>query len=275
MKQIIRASSTTQAVNNWLVDTHQPRILHIFEPVCNFINEHGEVLSIVTPKIGNGPFNLVVEDGVLLSDYLSLQSAISISSNQLHLGDLTIQTAGARIWNPCPDWNRLHAMKEGILNHLMEFRKTDWRPVLPESLISNLKMFIINADTSSALTIIPQLAGLGNGLTPAGDDFIMGTLYAAWIIYSPEVASVLAKSIAETAAPLTTSISAAYLISAGNGEAPVLWHELFEALITGDDLGSPFNKLLAVGESSGYDALSGFFCVMSAFKEFIIDECPF
>jgi hypothetical protein len=41
-----------------LANTRYPRILHVFDRACNLINERREVLSIVTPQIGNGPFNL-------------------------------------------------------------------------------------------------------------------------------------------------------------------------------------------------------------------------
>ncbi|HET6823298.1 MAG TPA: DUF2877 domain-containing protein, partial [Anaerolineales bacterium] len=117
-------------------------------------------------------------------------------------------------------------------------------------------------DLSSALKISSQLAGLGAGLTPAGDDFIMGAIHAVWIIHPLEVASALTQSIADTAAPLTTSLSAAWLRSAGQGEAGVLWHQFFEALVGRVDaptyLQEALDNILSVGETSGADALAGF-----------------
>jgi hypothetical protein len=129
-----------------------------------------------------------------------------------------------------------------------------------QSLISNLSSAFAIADISSALTITSKLAGLGVGLTPAGDDFILGSLLAAWIIHPPEIASTLAEEIANTAAPLTTSLSAAWLKSAGRGEAGILWHEFFEALISRDKISveDSIEKILAVGATSGADALAGF-----------------
>jgi hypothetical protein len=101
---------------------------------------------------------------------------------------------------------------------------------ITQSLISNLSSALVTADISSAQTITSQLAGLGQGLTPAGDDFIMGVVLAAWIIHPREVASVLAEEITKIAVPLTTSLSASWLRSAGRGEAGILWHN-FDALI--------------------------------------------
>lgn len=56
----VTALSLAPTVNDWRADSRQPRILHVFDHASNLINERGEVLSVVTPQIGNGPFNLVI-----------------------------------------------------------------------------------------------------------------------------------------------------------------------------------------------------------------------
>jgi len=272
--QLINTLSLTSAVNGWLVNTRHPRILHVFDHACNLINERNEVLSVVTPQIGNGPFNLVIENEVLLSKHLNIESPITVFDSRLTLGDLTIHTGNTKLWNPRPDWERLHECGEHILTQLTPLRKINHQPSLPPPLLSTLTTSIVTADISSSLISVRKLAGLGIGLTPAGDDFIIGAILAAWIIHPPEVASVLAKEIAEIAAPLTTSISAAWIKSARRGEAGILWHEFFDALIAFEDVESPMTKLLSVGETSGADALAGFFAVCNVFKERIIDECP-
>lgn len=283
----INALFLTLDVNDWLLKTHHPRVLHIFDHACNLLNEHKEILSIVMPKIGNGPFNLVVEDDILFSDYLSLEFPISVSSNQLMLGDLAIHTANAKLWNPRPDWERLHAKRDRITKLLLTnyYDRSFNMPIekqlglldhggLPipndceasrwdqfsNSLISSLSSALANADISTAKVITSQLAGLGAGLTPSGDDFILGALYAAWIIHPYDIASILAGEISNTAAPLTTSLSAAWLRSAGEGKVGDLWHQLFNTLFSGhtERIQETMSKILAIGETSGADALMGF-----------------
>ena len=280
--QHIEALSLAPAVNDWLDNTRHPRILHVFERACNLINERREVLSIVTTEIGNGPFNLVFEEDILFSDHLDVQSSIAIHADQLHLDDLTIHTAEAKLWQPRPDWEMLHASRDHILDQLMILSLPDHQPSIPNTQAlrlrsgqaSNLSSEIADADISSAKTTTSQLAGLGIGLTPTGDDFIIGAVYAARIIHPPENASLLAQEITNTAAPLTTSLSAAWLRSAGKGEAWLLWHQFFDALVTGGEVEFYISKILAVGETSGADALLGFFGVCTAYKERIIDPCP-
>jgi len=272
--QIINSLFLTTAVNEWLATSQQPRILHVFDHTCNLINEDRDVLSIVTPQIGNGPFNLVIEDDVLFSEQLSLQSQISNSPNHLSLGNLNINIEGAKLWSPRPDWEKLHARKDDILNQLTKLPITNYQ--FSNSPASNsLVSALADADLSSALSAAQQLAGLGQGLTPAGDDFIMGAIYAAWIIHPANVSKVLAEEITNVAVPLTTSLSAAWLRSAGRGEAGILWHDFFNALVTGDtsDLQLRMTRLLSVGETSGADAMSGFFGVTTYFSERIINPC--
>jgi len=272
--QIINSIFLTAAVNDWLATSQQPRILHVFDHACNLINEHKDVLSIVPPQIGNGPFNLVI-DNVLFSDTLNIQSLVSNSPNHLNLGDLTINTEGTKLWLPHPDWKRLHARKDDILNQLTKLPMIAEHPFgtnyqLPISQLStSLTSALTNADIPSSLTAVRKLAGLGIGLTPAGDDFILGAVLAAWIIHPLEIVSALAKEIANTAVPLTTSLSAAWLKSAGNGEAGILWHEFFDSLLNSDSvcIQTAADKILAVGETSGADALAGFIGAFTSYAE--------
>lgn len=143
-----------------------------------------------------------------------------------------------------------------------------------QSLNSRFSSALAHADLSSAPKLAAQLAGLGGGLTPAGDDFMMGAMYAAWIIHPPEVAGVLVQTMANTAAPLTTSLSAAWLRSAGRGEAETLWHRFFNALLSSNAgaVRDEIQKILAVGHTSGADALAGFLGTMAASPEPILSE---
>jgi len=288
------ALSIATDARDWLANSRHPRILHVFDHACNLVNERREILSIVMSQIGNGPFNLVIECDVLFPNHLTEESRVSIHADQLHLGDLAITTNNAKLWSPRPDWEALHDNKENILDQLTSLQfanclvrglelplaKTvrDYSTTVPlpslqittyQSLFSTLSTSISTADLSSSLTATRQLAGLGAGLTPAGDDFILGAVLAAWIIHPADVARIVAEEITDTAAPLTASLSAAWLRAAGKGEAGILWHEFFNALISANSatIQNSMNKILAVGETSGADALAGFFTTFVSWAE--------
>jgi hypothetical protein len=328
----MNALSLAPDARDWLANSRHPRILHSFDHACNLINERREVLSIVTPQIGNGPFNLVIprlqksfgelsdrsesrQTPEVFSD-LSLESPISIFPKQLHLGDLTINTSDAKLWSPYPDWKVLHDKRDDLLNQLMLSRASDsersnlyhcegivsspWSryglrnersvlldqrlltmtllqlPITTYQFSNSLLSAIITKDIQSSKNSAQQLAGLGAGLTPAGDDFILGAILAAWIIHPYEVARVFAEEIANTAAPLTTSLSAEYLKSAGRGGAGILWHEFFDTLVGADTvrIQMAMNKLFSVGETSGADALAGFIGTFISYAESEAKPCP-
>lgn len=91
-----------------------------------------------------------------------------------------------------------------------------------------------------------RLAGRGPGLTPAGDDVLIG--YAAGLgLFAGAWGEAL--GIAETAAPLTTALSATLLRHAVRGELPEPAHALIER-------GDP-SPLLDFGHSSGRYVLLG------------------
>jgi hypothetical protein len=263
----IKALSLTQGVNDWLTNSRHPRILHIFDDACNLINEHQAVISIVISQIGNGPFNLVVENNVLFSEQFNKESQVSIPGTQLTVGDLTINTENAKLWNPRPDWEMLHSKRDEIAGRFVSLHMPVAPPEIPDDLLTALAVSIVSADIPSAVDAAKHLAGLGVGLTPAGDDVLMGALYAAWLIHPREVASELAEEIVNTAAPLTTSLSAAWLNAAARGQAGITWHALFGGLIAGDEarVQQATEEILATGETSGADALSGFLGVMKSY----------
>ena len=267
--QTIKTLSLTQSVKDWLTNSSQPCVLHVFDGACNLLNERKEVISIVTQGIGNGPFNLVVEDVFLFSEQLTLNSPVSISLTQLILGNLSVNTANAKLWNPQPDWKQLHGRRSDILHQLASVSFPVHKLSIPRSLLSEFTTSIVAADVSKSHNSAQKISGLGSGLTPEGDDFIMGAVLAAWIIHPLDIASALVHEITNAAAPLTTSLSAAWIKSAGSGDAGELWHDLFNAFLSADKMAVEGfkEKILGVGHTSGADALTGFLDVFNSYAE--------
>jgi hypothetical protein len=261
----INTLSITSNSKNWLNNSNQPKILHVFDEVCNLINEKREILSIVNAEIGNGPFNLVIKEPVSFTKHLDVESKILIEDKQLKVGDLIISFAYAQEWNPMPSWEELRKNKKEIINRL-SLLQIDIENESILQFANSLSDAIINAYIPTIKSISSKLAGLGIGLTPAGDDYLMGAMYAAWMIHSQEVAKKITEEIANIAVPLTTSLSGAWLRSAAKGEAGELWHEFFEALIKDENMYLPMSEILSVGETSGSDALSGFFSVLQGVR---------
>ena len=129
LTQYINTHSLVPVVNNWLANSRHPCILHGFDYGCNLINERREVLSVVAQEIGNGPFSFVVEDNILISEQLSMQSTISIQAGELHFRDLAIRTVYARLWSLRPDWEDLHRKSKIFLAQLPQLKIANYQSI--------------------------------------------------------------------------------------------------------------------------------------------------
>ena len=115
------------------------------------------------------------------------------------------------------------------------------------------------------------LIGLGPGLTPSGDDFLGGMLFALWHLNSAYPSQFRHDTdsignLLEYASSQTNQISYAILTDFTIGQGPLPFHDLVEAMLTG----RPISKILdcvrlviAIGHSSGWDMLAGFILGMT------------
>jgi hypothetical protein len=100
------------------------------------------------------------------------------------------------------------------------------------------------------------LIGLGEGLTPSGDDVLVG-LSAALRGGGHPHAQEFAAVAAHLAPGRTTDVATAFLIHAARGEYSQRIHSLIEALWTGHELEAAIAATLDWGGTSGADTLLG------------------
>jgi Protein of unknown function (DUF2877) len=113
-------------------------------------------------------------------------------------------------------------------------------------------------DTAAALEPTVDVIGLGIGLTPSGDDYLVGLLAGLDATHDPARFG-LAEAIGRQAPARSTAISAASLRHATRGAFSERLHDLLVALARGrlDDLESPIRRAMAYGATSGSDTLVG------------------
>lgn len=105
--------------------------------------------------------------------------------------------------------------------------------------------------------------GLGPGMTPSGDDFLVGFLCGITFLH-PEAcrpANIkLAQYLAQEAPVLTTALSAEYIKYAAFGSYHAYFLNLLQALCQGDEdeIITAGNAMLSLGHYSGTDLLLGF-----------------
>ena len=113
-------------------------------------------------------------------------------------------------------------------------------------------------DLSQTQAAAGELAGLGGGVTPSGDDYLQGVIYALWTRLPTGKAKIAAAAVANPAVERTNAISAEWLKSATRGEAAEDWHFLVNALGTETELEPVALRLIRRGHTSGADAMAGF-----------------
>jgi hypothetical protein len=271
----------------WLHESRAAQVLALFERACTLVNGQGQLLSLVGPELGMGPFALMVawENG-RFTDSITPNATVIIQPDrqQLKVGNLTLHWHGAKRWQPRPAWKSVGPDK--LAEHLPTLR----RLLVANAPAGSLAMILLDdvpaGDSPTAASLLAiarpaidrllqgflaadvvvcqvatrKLAGLGAGLTPAGDDFLVGAIYALWTCLPDAQAASLATAVAAEAAPLTTTLSAGWLAAAGRGEAGQPWHDLVGALAAGqtEAMQPAVQAILATGHTSGADALAGF-----------------
>jgi hypothetical protein len=271
------------------------RVLAVFEHACDLVTPDGEVVALVTPPIGDGPLNIVVEGAGGLFAGVERGAPVKLEQDRLCAGGLQVYLGAAKLWEPRPNWELLRARRAAVGARLPRLRTLCLTHAPVGSLLALLGAPSRGDRIDGTVLSVAQraaealragwegdlgrwqegatgLAGLGGGLTPAGDDFLIGAMLAAWLAHpAPEP---FGRALAAAAVPRTTTLSAALLRATARGECSAPWHALLDALSAElerpwseriDPADRPRGKIedalcesLARGATSGADGLAGF-----------------
>jgi hypothetical protein len=128
------------------------------------------------------------------------------------------------------------------------------------ALIGNQRHALVAGDVAAALGPTVDLIGLGVGLTPSGDDYLVGLL-AGFAATGDPVGIELGAAIAALAPARTTTIGASAITHAARGCFTERLHDVLIALAGGrlTNLATAIEQATAYGATSGSDTLVGLF----------------
>jgi hypothetical protein len=269
-------------------------VLANYHRACNLVTSQGEIIALVGPStssgrgpaIGNGPLNIVIEETGVLKQVKPGWTAV-FSDGQLVLGDsLVVSLDGAQLWRPEVNWECLISQRRSLEDSLAALcgwlsqnnePKIALRGLsnpLPHNLaflttaragIKGLQHALRDGDRSGIRENAARLAGLGPGLTPAGDDYLVGLMAGLRVWPGPLENSELSPDeacqiILEATEGRTTLLSRAFLHSAKEGLFGENWHRLLAELAGGEAIGiqRAARRILSSGATSGADTLAGF-----------------
>ncbi len=240
-------------------------VVGIYQDFCNIMGNDGRMITIAISPIGKSPFSVLIERQDLTR---SITAKMNVRANQygISISDtIFISLNNAETWDPkmlqFPQTFCLKASSAELL-----FESTQWfEPTFKNSndkyvidkLIAGaeqLQHALINRHPIKRS--VKYLAGLGFGLTPSGDDYLLGVMASLWITKNTHSLD----EIARLSSQKTTSLSAAYLIAASKGDFAECWHDLVQSVLYQDPktLRDSISEFTQIGASSGQDALAGF-----------------
>jgi hypothetical protein len=271
MPQLSAVSIARPLLETLVATPFSGTIFGLFDQSCNLIDAQHRLIALTSSTIGKGPFSIVIEDCPHVFDKFTLHQSALATHRSVTIGAWHIDLERAEIWEPAITWpDRPYELLPTIAAMLEPY--TAWPQLHSDSPLARSTFDLARqatqklkrglAQNSHIEDAVIDLAGLGGGLTPAGDDYLLGAMAALWLLRQTH----LPPKIAHIASPRTTTLSAAFLAAAALGHYAEPWHDLVQALLKNDDEGvkNAIDCIARIGASSGTDALAGFAAVMQS-----------
>ncbi|MDH4075263.1 MAG: DUF2877 domain-containing protein [Acidimicrobiia bacterium] len=176
---------------------------------------------------------------------------------RLRVGGLHLDARHAAVWRP--PWPRPGPVARRLPGELLRSSGQSCRRLLPA--VRRLRSSIEDDRPEAAGAALRSLIGAGPGLTPSGDDAVVGLVAALQRAGTPEQVSAplgRLRSLVPPLLPRTTTVSGHYLRLALNGHIGEHLAGLVDACVADRRSHGPLvERVLRAGATSGADALVG------------------
>lgn len=254
------------------------RVHSVFRRAVNLAADDGVLFTLASRGLGNAPHTALLPLHDLRGSGFAVGDAVRERDGQLWIGDrLAVTFDTASVWQcVLPRWRatppRVRANVEWLQGALRR-RSQEQRPSLGafdrvaldvlEERAARLRQLLHARAGALATEQARSLLGLGPGLTPAGDDFLLGLFAVLHLPDSPcERWMDGGAQVLRDAEDATNEISLAALRCAGRGRVrdsvAVLLRELLRG--GGEPLEAALARVLAIGATSGCDIAAGLAC---------------
>jgi hypothetical protein len=247
------------------------RVHSIFANACNFACGD-RLVTLVAPRWGGGPTVLVLRHrpALGLDRLFEAGEMLSWHATTLRARHAMLRLEDAELWSPPPTRPCLRAAhietNLAVAAGLLALHRRRRPSVIDDHcapFVSTLARATRALDTAAALRAVEHLVGRGQGLTPAGDDFLVGWC-AALDALATDPAQRIFRNILGAAlrrlAAQTTPIAAHYLRLAAAGHYLEMLIRVRDALLceaNHDTVRHAVDTALGIGATSGADMLSG------------------
>jgi hypothetical protein len=252
----VQATSVGCAVDVW---TPRTGVVHsVFERAVNLLVD-GELWTVLGTARADSPFGLRLASGGARFD-VRVADPVSVRAGYVGVGRLVLDCRTASRWTP----TRWRHPTPGLAARLANVERAARPRAWAESAAMAREVTDAQCGSDAELArAVRRIVGRGPGLTPAGDDVLVGVL--ALLTSGAAGATGVRASVRLVDAitprlPTTPDISRHLLSQATRGLPNRALHDLGHALLEGasdDDLAGTLDRLLDTGCTSGADACMG------------------
>lgn len=294
--RILRGQSIDAAFKLSLeAKTFKGEVHSVFSRAINIETETGELFTLAAFGIDNAPNTVITDITTFEAIGITTGDSVSSSTVGLRIGpNVLLDWKSAQIWRPSLP---IYVRVGGTLQAQLDLAEAHLRRSEPQSYFSTqntaengfagnigaalrlrsdaLMDALAHNRLDSARRHAESLIGLGPGLTPAGDDFLVGLFAILNMQGSPCTGWLTGgKDVLGHAAEATNRISLAALTAAANGNVRQSISHLIEVLTGGSPAapGDALDRVSEIGSTSGSDIIAGLFAGLSLIQR--LDDTP-
>jgi len=244
-----------------------------------------EFMCVGEPAIGNGPLTLIADLGPLARVGLQPGHPALVCGRHIRFGNaIRLDLDCREPWLP-PSWPMspsairladryaelarcaaVEAPQEGFARHVFGAHEPFRPPPPPERIvrrrIADFENWLAamldpgHASVDDVATPVEDLIGLGPGLTPSGDDCLVGALALLDAMGERAAHASLARAITGASPARTSPLSRCFLKAAAAGHIGENLHRAVSSVMVGD-IDAAIAAAGRIGHSSGWDMMAG------------------
>jgi hypothetical protein len=260
----------------------------VFERAC-YIERGDELLTLVAGTLHEGPTTLRLDRATAtdLRHAFRRGDAMRCRNGRASSRGAVLDLRGATTWHapprPAPLAPRDRLARLELARARLAWAQHPRSSVLAREgvpAIASLEAVCLDLDLAAALGHAQRFVGWGEGLTPAGDDFLVGLAAALGALADDPGRVAFARGLREYLGAQfarTTPIAAHCLKLAAHGHfnaGVLLAVEALRAEPGLPEAQAALDALLSVGATSGADVLTGIVCGFAAWSGAAHPQCP-
>lgn len=254
------------------LDSGTGRVHSVFERAINIEDARGQLVTIASRDVDDAPDTIIVDIDRFSALGAQAGSTAHPTKDAIAVGErFTVRLDTAIAWDATlPTWpaddGPLRSNLETVRCEMARSVAAGTSPLatamssMIEERAGALCAALERRDAAAARACGQAMLGLGPGLTPSGDDFLVGLFAVLHLPGSPfEASSGICADIVADAAVRTNAVSVAALTAAARGRVRASIIGLLRALVAGnrEAATTALRRVLAIGSTSGSDIAAG------------------